>query len=409
MRFNTSLIHGNIGPKEDKGATNVPIYQCNSFQYETARELEEVFSGKKPGFIYTRINNPTVEAFERRIAFLEEGIAAVATSSGMAAIALAILNLVRSGDEIVSASGIFGGTYSLFRSFENLGIKTRFAEDSSLESFEKHITDKTKVIFIETIGNPRLDVPNIRQIAELARKRGIALIVDSTVTTPYLVKPIKLGADVVVHSTSKFINGSGSCIGGIIVASTNMKIDYDKYPLLKEYKKYGEFAYIARLRNNLLKDFGACISPFNAFLNTIGLETLGVRMERICENALCLAKALKENKKVISVNYPGLEESIYHQLATEQFGGKYGAILTIRVGTKENAFKVIDSLRYAINSTNIGDVRTLVVHPASTIYTSFDVEEKEAMGVYEDMIRICVGLEDVEDIIEDFYQALEKV
>jgi len=409
MRFNTSLIHGNIGTKEDKGATNIPIYQCNSFQYETARELEEVFSGKKPGFIYTRINNPTVEAFERRIAFLEEGIAAVATSSGMAAIALAILSLVKSGDEIISASGIFGGTYSLFRSFENLGIKTRFAEDSSLESFEKHITEKTKVIFIETIGNPRLDVPNIKQIADLAHEHGIALIVDSTVTTPYLIKPIKFDADIVVHSTSKFINGSGSSIGGIIVASGNMKIDYDKYPLLKEYKKYGEFAYIARLRNNLLKDFGACISPFNAFLNTIGLETLGVRMQKICENALCLAKALKENEKVVSVNYPGLEESEYFELATQQFGGKYGGILTIRVGTKENAFKVIDSLRFAINSTNIGDVRTLVVHPASTIYSNFDIKEKEAMGVYEDMIRICVGLEDVEDIIEDFYQALEKV
>lgn len=306
-------------------------------------------------------------------------------------------------------AGFFGGTYSLFRSFENLGIKTRFAEDSSLESFEKHITEKTKVIFVETIGNPKLDVPNIKQIAELAHEHGIALIVDSTVTTPYLVKPIKLGADIVVHSTSKFINGSGSCIGGVIVASSNMKIDYDRYPLIKEYKKYGEFAYIARLRNNLLKDFGACISPFNAFLNTIGLETLGVRMQKICENALCLAKALKENKKVVSVNYPGLDESSYFRVATEQFGGKYGAILTIRVGTKVNAFKVIDSLRYAINSTNIGDVRTLVVHPASTIYASFSVEEKESMGVYEDMIRICVGLEDVEDIIEDFYQALEKI
>lgn len=409
MRFNTALLHGNFSPEEKTGATITPIYQSSSFKHKTAEELENIFLGNEPGFIYTRIQNPTIEAFEKRIAFLEGGIGAVACSSGMAAVTLAVLNLLKSGEEIVSGSGIFGGTYSLFQCLEDLGITTKYAHDNKKKSFDECINEKTRLVFIETIGNPKLDVPDIHQLSELAHSKGIPLIVDNTVTTPYLTKPFKLGADIVIHSTSKYINGSGNSIGGVIVDSGKFKWNFDKYVSLKNYKKFGAFTYLAKLRKGLFKDFGACLSPFNAYLNILGLETLGLRMDRLCDNALRLAQSLQNNEKVISVNYPGLVENEYHDVANEQFDGKFGAILTIRAGSKENAFKVINSLKYAANLANIGDVRTLVIHPASTIYANNSLGEKEKMGVYEDLIRISVGLEDIEDLEEDFSQALGKI
>ncbi|MCX7746487.1 MAG: O-acetylhomoserine aminocarboxypropyltransferase/cysteine synthase [Clostridia bacterium] len=409
MKFNTKLLHGSFSPEEKTGATTTPIYQSSSFKHKTAEELENIFLGTEPGFIYTRINNPTVEAFERRIAFLEGGVGAIACSSGMAAVTLAVLNLLKSGEEIVSGSGIFGGTYSLFQCLEDLGITTKYAEDNRIASFEALINEKTRLIFVETIGNPKLDVPDIKKLSELSKSRGIPLIVDNTVTTPYLLKPFQLGADIVIHSTSKYINGSGNSIGGMIIDSGKFKWDFEKFDSLKNYKKFGVFTYLAKLRKGLFKDFGACISPFNAYLSSLGLETLGLRMDRLCDNALKLAKNLQKNEKVISVNYPGLPENQYHDIANAQFGGKFGAILTIRVGSKENAFKVINTLKYAANLANIGDVRTLVIHPASTIYVNNSPLEKEKMGVCEDLIRISVGLEDIEDLEEDFSQALSKI
>lgn len=409
MRFNTSLLHAKFDADERTGATTTPIYQSSSFKHKTAEELEKIFKGTEPGFIYTRINNPTIEAFEKRIAYLEGGVGAVACASGMAAVTLAVLNLLRSGEEIVSGSGIFGGTYSLYKCLKEFGISTRYAKDNSLSSFEACINEKTRLIFIETIGNPKLDVPDIRKLSKLAHTKGIPLVVDNTVTTPYLVKPINLGADIVIHSTSKYINGSGNSIGGIIIDSGKFKWNFDRFPALKDFAKYGAFIYLAKLRKGLFKDFGACLSPFNAYLNSIGLETLGIRMEKLCDTALKLALNLKENIKVTDVNYPGLKDNDYNMLAIEQFRGKFGAILTIRVGSKENAFKVINNLKYASNLANIGDTRTLVIHPASTIYVTNSVEERESMGVFEDLIRISVGLEDVEDLIEDFEQALNKI
>lgn len=408
MKFNTSLLHGKFTAEEKTGATNTPIYQSTSFCHQTAEELENIFKGSAPGFIYTRINNPTIEAFEKRIAFIENGITAIACASGMAAVLLAVMNILKSGDEIVSGSGIFGGTYSLFQCLEEFGITTRYAKNNEIESFEECINSKTRLIFIETIGNPKLDVPDISKLSTFAHSKGLPLIVDSTVTTPYLVKPIELGADIVVHSTSKYINGSGNSIGGIIVDSGKFKWDYEKFSALKDYKKFGAFIYSAKLRKGIFKDFGACISPYNAFLNSIGLETLGIRMDKLCENAAKLAGYFNQHNK-LSVNYPGLEESKYYKIAKDQFNGKFGAILTIRVGTKDKAFKLINNLRYASNLANLGDVRTLVIHPASTIYATNNEEEKEKAGVYDDLIRISVGLEDIEDIIEDFEQAIEKI
>ncbi len=409
MRFDTALLHGNYKPDGKTGATTTPIFQSSSFVHGTAEELENIFLGREPGFIYTRINNPTIEAFEKRIAYLEGGIGAAACSSGMSAVTLALLNILKSGEEIVSGSGIFGGTYSLFKCLEDFGITALYARDNGVESFEACINEKTRAIYVETIGNPKLDVYDIKALAKLAHSYGIPLVVDNTATTPYLVKPISLGADIVIHSTSKYINGSGNSIGGMIVDSGKFKWDFDKYPALKAYKQFGAFIYLAKLRKTLFKDIGACMSPFNAYLSSLGLETLALRMDRLCSNALRLAESLKDNPKVVSVNFPGLPESDCHTLAKEQFGGKYGAILTIRVGSKEKAFKVINALKFAANLANIGDVRTLVIHPASTIYVANSIEEKEKMGVYEDLIRISVGIEDIEDIEEDFAQALNTI
>jgi len=409
MNFNTALLHGNFTADKKSGATTTPIYQSTAFRHETAEELENIFRGNEPGFVYTRLNNPTIESFEKRMAYLEKGAGAVACASGMAAITLAVLNILQSGDEILSSSGIFGGTYALFEGFKAFGISTRYVYENDLTLFETAITDRTRLIFVETIGNPKLDVADIRGLSELAHAKGIPLIVDNTVTTPYLVRPVELGADIVIHSTSKYINGSGNSIGGMIIDSGKFKWDLDKYPGFKDFKKYGKFIYLAKLRKSVFKDFGACISPFNVYLTSLGLETLGIRMERLCSNALALATYLRDNSKVSFTNYSGLEDNPYHELAKEQFSGKFGGILTIRVGSKKNAFSVINSLKFASNLANVGDVRTLVIHPASTIYETNSLEEREKMGVYEDLIRISVGLEDIEDIQADFQQALDSL
>ena len=409
MKFNTKLLHGGTQPEELTGATNAPIFQSAAFRHATAEKLESIFNGAEPGYVYTRINNPTVDAFERRVALLEGGLGAVACASGMSAVTLAVLNLLRSGEEIVSGSGVFGGTYSLFGCLRDFGITTRYAGESKTESFVSCINENTRLLFVETIGNPKLDVPNIRELADLAHDHGIPLIVDNTMTTPYLFRPFEWGADIVVHSTSKYINGSGNSIGGMIIDSGKFKWNYEKFTSLREYAKYGRFVYQAKLRKTIFKDFGACMSPFNAYLTGTGLETLGIRMDRLCDNALQLAGLLNEQPKVQHVGYPGLVNHPEHEIAKRQFGGKYGALLTIRVGSKANAFKVINRLKYALNLANIGDAKTLVIHPASTIYAANSAEEKDSAGVYDDLIRISIGLEDIEDLAEDFLQALDGI
>lgn len=407
MEFNTKLLHGNNQPDKNTGATNIPIYQSSSFQHNTAEELESIFNGTEYGYIYSRINNPTVDAFEKRIALLEKGVGAIACASGMSAITLAVLNLVEQGDELVSASGIFGGTYTLFNSLADYGVKARFANTPAVESFAEQITEKTKLIFVETIGNPKMDIPNIKALADLAHAHEIPLLVDNTVTTPYLIRPIEHGADIVIHSTSKLINGSGNSIGGIIVDRGKLPWSVQKFPKLHEFrKKYAFLAYLAKLRKGLHRDVGACMAPFNAYLNSIGLETLGLRMEKICANALELARFLSQNPQVAWVNYPGLANNPFHDLAAQQFNGQYGILLTMGAGSKEKAFKVINALKYAYNLANIGDLRTLVIHPASTIYATCSPEEQAMMGVTEDMIRVSVGIEDIKDLIADFNQAL---
>src|SRR6266568_4593023 len=356
FRFDTLLIHGGTeaGPA---GATTVPIVQSSSFAHATAEELEDIFRGRRIGQVYTRINNPTTESLERRLAVIEGGIATVATASGMAAITTAVLTIVRSGDEILSSSSVFGGTFSLFRdTLANYGITTRFVDPTDLAAVKNGITDKTRLLFVETIGNPKMDVPDIGAIAAVAREAGVPLLVDATVTTPCLARGKELGADIVIHSTSKFINGTGSAIGGVIVDLGTFAWESPKFPHFAEFaKKYRNFAFTARARKLIHKDFGACAAPMNSFLLAEGLETLALRMERHCGNALRLAEFLQGHDKVSWVNYPGLPDSPYHSVATRQFGGRYGGVFTFGLTDRESAFRVINALKLAKNLANIGD------------------------------------------------------
>lgn len=407
MNFNTALLHQSFDGEKATGSTLVPVYQSSAFAHESAEKLEAVFNNKAPGFAYTRISNPTVDSFEKRVAAMEKGIGAVACSSGMAAVTMSLLNILESGDEIIAGSALFGGTIDLFGDLEAFGIKTVFTDEVTAESVERLATDRTKAVFTELIGNPKLNVTDIKAVSEAAHKRGIPLIIDSTTATPYLINPFDFGADIVVHSSSKYINGSGNSISGVIIDSGNFKWDTKRYRGFEEYKKFGKFAYLAKLRNGIWRNVGACLAPMNAYLNSIGLETLGLRMERLCFNAKKLAEFFEEDGRV-SVNYPALESNPYHELTVKQLKGMGGAIITIRAGSKEKAFKLINSLKYACIATNIGDVRTLVIHPASTIYTHSTTEQQVNAGVYDDSIRISVGIEDIEDLIADFKQAIDK-
>ncbi len=406
MRFNTSLLHAGL-EKENRGATLTPIYQNSAFEQESAADLEGIFENKRPGYCYSRVGNPTVAAFENRISRLEGGIASIACASGMAALTNACLGILQSGDEIVASSSLYGGSIDLFHDIEAFGIKTRYVKSNDFEGFEKAISENTKLIFAETIGNPCLDVTDIRGLAELAHGHGIPLIIDNTTATNYLIRPIEEGADIVINSSSKYINGSSNSISGILTDSGRFKWDFERYPGLKDYRKFGPMAYIAKLRNSLFRNTGACLAPMNAYLNMIGLETLGLRMERQCKNAYELADWLEKSYPELTVNYPGLKSSPWHEIAEKELKNGYGAILTIRAGSKEKAFALIDRLKLPYTLSNVGDTKTLVLHPSSTISLHSTQEEKENAGVYEDLIRVSVGIEDIEDLKEDFAQAIE--
>ncbi len=408
MKFNTALLHKNNPCEKATGATLAPIYQVSAFAQGSAEQLENVFNNRAAGFAYTRISNPTVAAFESRMRALEKGIGAVACSSGMTAVSMALMNILQAGDEIIAGSGLFGGTIDLFGDLAEFGITTRFVEHVSADDIQPLINEKTKAIFAELVGNPNLEIVDLKAVAAVAHEHGIPLIIDSTTATPYLINPADFGADIIVHSTSKYINGGGNSISGVIIDSGNFKWDFTKHPKLTKYKKFGQFAYLFSLRNGIWRDFGGCLAPMNAFMNSVGLETLGLRMERCCENALALAEFF-ESTENISVNYPALPSSKSYRLCKELLGGKGGAILTIRAGSKERAFRLINGLKLATNATNIGVVRTLVIHPASTIYAHSTAEQKLHAGVYEDTIRISVGIEDKEDLVDDFKQSIEKL
>ena len=405
MRFNTGLLHGESIIPNIHRETLPPVSQVSAFSYESMEELERVFQHKRLGFAYTRIGNPTISALERKINKLEGGIGAVCCSSGMAAITAAILAVCGSGDEIIAGSGLYGGTISLFHDLEKLGIHTVFLDRLSGDEIRNAVSGRTKLVFGEVISNPAQKVLDIPEASAAAHEAGIPLFVDSTTATPYIVRPLELGADAVIHSASKYINGGGNAIGGVIVDGGKFRWDPARYGTLADFRKYGNGALLVRLRTDIWENLGGCMSPMNAYLCYIGLDTLGLRMERICENADRLAQALNELPG-IEVNYLKLPQHPYRAYVEKELNGYGGGILNFRAGTREKAFRIINSLKYALIASNIGDIRTLVIHPASTLYLHAAPEEKEAAGVYEDTVRVSVGIEDAEDLINDFTRAV---
>ena len=405
MGFNTSLLH-NAAVNDKFGATQPPIYQVSAFSHDSAETLEKVFASRAPGFSYSRIGNPTVDAFEKRIAALEGGIGAAACSSGMSAVTAALLNILQAGDELIAGAGLFGGTIDLFSDLAQFGITVKFVDSVTAENVAAMITERTKALFAELIGNPKLDVVDIKSIADVCHSSGIPLVADSTTATPYLVHPFEYGADIVVHSASKYINGGGNSIGGIVVDGGKFPWDFKKHEALADFARYGKLAFSVRLRTDLWENFGGCMAPANAFLSYIGADTLGLRMDRICYNAEKLALALAKLPE-IEVNYPTLPGNPFASLAKSELGGRGGGILTFRAGSKEQAFRVINALKFAMIASNIGDLRTLVIHPASTLFLHSNREAREAAGVYDDTVRVSVGIEDVDDLIDDFTSAVK--
>lgn len=401
-------------------ARAVPIYQTTSYGFRDTDHAASLFALQELGNIYTRVTNPTSDVFEQRIAALEGGIGALATASGQAAITYSILNIARSGDEIVSATSLYGGTYNLFQhSFAKLGITVRFVDPSDPENFRKAINGKTKALYAETIGNPKGDVLDVEAVAAIAHENGIPLIVDNTFPSPLLLRPIDFGADIVVHSATKFIGGHGTTIGGVIVDSG--KFDWtasDKFPGLTTpdpsyhgvvfTEAVGPLAYIIKARVQLLRDFGAAISPFNSFLLLQGLETLHLRIERHSQNTLAVAKFLESHPSVEWVNYPGLESHPSYALAKKYLPKGQGAILSFGIkGGAEAGKKVIGAVKLFSHLANVGDSKSLIIHPASTTHQQLSPEEQLSTGVTEGLIRLSIGTEALEDILYDLGQAIE--
>jgi O-acetylhomoserine (thiol)-lyase len=412
LEFETKAIHSGIEKGNNTGsATSVPLYQSAAFSFNTAEELQEVFEGKRFGYVYSRISNPTTTAFELRLNALEEGLGAVATASGMAAIATVIFALTEQGDEIISSESLFGGTYLFFNEvIKKYGVKINYVDLNNLDSLKRAINNKTKLIFLESLSNPKLEIPNLKLISEIANENNIPVVVDNTLTTPYLWRSKYFGADIIVHSATKYITGNGTAIGGILVDTGNYNWKNSSVNTIKELsKKAGNLAFLSVARSKIYQNIGFTPAPFNVFLHILGLETLQLRMEKHCSNALDLSGHLKQHKKVTGVNYPGLKENKFYSVGKEQFGNKFSGLLTFSLESKQACFKFINNLKLAKNLANLGDTRTLVIHPDSTIYLNCTEEEKRLAGVHENLIRVSVGIENIKDIIDDFNQSLEKI
>jgi O-acetylhomoserine (thiol)-lyase len=425
-RLDTLALHvGQEDADPTTGARAVPLYQTTSYVFKSTEHAADLFALKEFGNIYTRIMNPTTDVFERRIAAIEGGSGALAVASGQAAETLSLLAITQVGDEIVSANNLYGGTYQLFHyTFPKLGRKVGFVDSTKPNEFKKAINEKTKAIYAETIGNPKLDVPDFEALAQIAHEAGIPLVVDNTVGIG-LVRPIEYGADIVVASATKYIGGHGTSIGGVIVDSGKFDWSKGKFPEfiepdpsyhgVKYWETFGDFpslgnvAFIIKVRVQLLRDLGPALSPFNSFLFLQGLETLPLRVRRHSENALEVAKFLRRHPLVRWVNYPGLEEHPSHGLATKYLRGHYGGIVGFGIrGGLEAGRRFIESVKLLSHLANIGDAKSLVIHPASTTHQQLTREEQEETGVTEDYIRLSIGLEDVEDIKDDIDQALRK-
>ncbi|WLV24312.1 O-acetylhomoserine aminocarboxypropyltransferase/cysteine synthase [Aciduricibacillus chroicocephali] len=416
----TQLLHGGQIADPTTGSRAVPIYQTTSYVFKDTEHAQNLFALAEPGNIYTRIGNPTVDAFEQRVALLEDGSAAVAFSSGMAAISMAIMNIAGAGDEIIADSNLYGGTYNLFvHTLPKYGINVKFVDGGDLEAIENAITDKTKAIFGEVITNPSLNVFNIEGVAQVAHKHGVPLIIDNTFATPYVCKPAQWGADIIVHSATKWMGGHGTAIGGVVVDSG--RFDWaasGRFPEFTEadesyhglkYADLGPVAYAIKVRVQLLRDIGACISPQNAFLLLQGLETLHLRIERHNDNAIKVAEYLNGHPSVEWVNFPGLENHPSHAAAKKYFKSGFGSVITFGIkGGREAGRKLIDNIELWSHVANVGDAKSLIIHPASTTHQQLNEEGLKKSGVTEELVRLAVGLESTEDTLRDLDQAIAK-
>ncbi|NBJ15170.1 MAG: homocysteine synthase [Dehalobacter sp. 4CP] len=421
-KFDTLQVHAGQVSDPTTGSRAVPIYQTTSYVFKDTDHAAKLFSLEESGNIYTRMMNPTTDVLEKRIAALEGGAAAIATASGSAAVTYAILNIAGAGDEIVSANTLYGGTYNLFSTtLARLGLKTTFVNPDELENFRTAITEKTKAVYIEALGNPGINIVDIEAVAQIAHENGIPLIIDSTFASPYLLKPIEFGADIVVHSATKFIGGHGTTIGGLIIDSG--KFDWSasgkfqgmtepdpSYHGLKYFESLGPLAYISKIQLQLLRDTGATISPFNSFLLLQGLETLSLRVRQHVENTRKVVNFLQSHPCVSWVNYPELEGNKYHDLAKKYFPKGTGSIFTFGIkGGIDEGKSFINNLELFSLLANVADAKSLVIHPASTTHAQLSEQEQLASGVTPDMIRLSIGIEDAEDIIADLKQALDKI
>lgn len=422
LKIETLALHGGQEADPVTGSRAVPIYQTTSYQFKDTKHAANLFGLKEFGNIYTRLMNPTTDVLEKRITLLEGGAGALAVSSGQSAISIALLNIAQAGDEIVSADNLYGGTYTLFNyTFRRLGVTVKFVKSNDLDAIQKAITPKTKAVYAESIGNPKLDVADFEGISKIAHKNGVPFIVDNT-AAPYLLRPFDHGADIIVYSATKFIGGHGTSLGGLIVDSGKFDWTNGKFPLIaapdpsyhginfvEALKPLGNIAYIIKARVTLLRDLGNAVSPFNSFLFLQGLETLHLRMPRHAENALAVAKHLEKHPKVAWVNYPGLPASPEKDRVRKYLSKGAGAIIGFGIkGGLEAGKKFIDSLELISHLANVGDAKSLAIHPATTTHQQLSSEEQLATGVTPDFIRLSIGIENVEDIIADIDQALSK-
>ncbi len=407
--FSTKAVHGKTLRKDPHGALRFPLYDSVAFEQESARDIQLAFEGRKPAHTYSRITNPTIEDFEQRVNLLADSLRVIAVSSGMAAISNLILTIAEAGANVVTTKFLFGNTYSLLeRTLKPWGLNVVYIDMDDMDMLHRSINEKTRAIFLEVITNPQLQVPDIRAISGVAREHSVPLIVDGTLTTPYIFKSKDFGVSVEVLSSTKYISGGATSVGGLII--DNGTFDWDKCPKLADsVKKYGEFALVMKLILEVYRDLGACLSPHNAYLQTLGLETLSLRIDKSCSNTLQISEYLETCEKVRSVNYPGLRSSRYHEIARVQFKGKFGSILTFELENKDMCYAFMDGLKLIKRATNLNDNKTLILHPASTIFCEYSLKEKKEMDINESMLRLAVGIEDVEDIIEDINLSLTGI
>ncbi|MBW2471493.1 MAG: O-acetylhomoserine aminocarboxypropyltransferase/cysteine synthase [Deltaproteobacteria bacterium] len=413
QHFNTRVIHAGISPEKWEGSTLPPIFQTASHVHPTAENLSQTFGGKTTDHIYMRLTNPTNRVLEEKLSALEMGQGAVVMASGMAAITNACLALLRAGDEFVTGNSLFMSSYVLFANiFKKYNITARFVESTDLDAIKNAINDKTRFIWLETIGNPKMDVPDLAATAEIAHSHGLPLMVDNTMATPYLCRPIEHGADIVIHSTTKYLSGHGDAAGGVVIDSG--KFDWSnsgRFPDLKPFiDRKGPLAYLDKVWREHHINFGTTQAPLHSYLTMIGLDTLALRMERHMENAMTVAGYLQDRKEIAWLNYPGLENNSSHKTAIKQFGAKgFCGLMAFGLGDQETCFRFINNLKMIYNLANLGDCKTLIIHPYSSQYLSFDEPTRQKLSIHADLLRLSVGIEAAEDICDDLGQALDSI